>query len=174
MKKQISAHNSKILRQNDDPIEDIPCNCSDRESCPVEGQCNATNVIYQATVTELPPTPNQVQNNPPVTHTYVGLTASKVKTRLSNHTKSINNRRYSKETKLSIKIWQLKDQGLDFELKWKILERAQPFSPISGVCGLCTLEKWYIIFKPEKATLNKREEIAGHCFHRKTALLKNS
>ena len=78
-----------------------------------------------------------------------------------------------KETRLSRKIWEIKDEGLDFEIKWKILERAQPFSPISGVCGLCTLEKWYILFKSEEASLNK-EEIAGHCFHKEPALLKNS
>ena len=62
----------------------------------------------------------------------------------------------------------------NFEITWKILARAQPYSPISGVCGLCTQEKWYILFQPELASLNKREEIAGHCFHRDLALLKNS
>ena len=33
---------------------------------------------------------------------------------------------------------------------------------------------FYILFKSEEASLNKREEIAGHCFHREQALLKNS
>ena len=143
-------------------------------NCPVEGQCQKTNVVYQATVTELPPVPNEVQNAPPKTHTYVGLTASSFKDRYSNHKKSIKHRKYSKETKLSLKIWELKEEGIDSEIKWKILERAQPFSPISGVCGLCTLEKWYILFKPELASLNKREEITGHCFHKEPALLENS
>ena len=68
----------------------------------------------------------------------------------------------------------MKEKGIEFELKWKILDRAQPFSPISGVCGLCTQEKWYILFKPELSTLNRREDILVHCFHKEQALLKNS
>ena len=118
--------------------------------------------------------PPQNQNEAPQTHTYVGLTSSKFKERLANHKKSFNHRKYGKETTLSQKIWQLKDEGVNFEVKWKILERAQPFSPISRVCRLCTTEKWYILFQPELATVNKRDEIAGHCFHRAPALLKNS
>ena len=100
--------------------------------------------------------------------------ATSFKERFRNHTKSINHRKYSKETKLSRKIWQLRDEGSNFELRWKILARAQPFSPITGVCGLCTEEKWYILFRPNLASLNKREEIAGHCFHKAPALLKKS
>ena len=65
-------------------------------------------------------------------------------------------------------------EGIDYEIKWKILSRAQPFSPITGVCGLSTQEKWYILFRADLASLNKREEIAGHCFHMAPALLKNS
>ena len=108
-------------------------------------------------------------------HIYIwGLTSSKFKERWANHKKSINHKKYGKETTLSKKIWELKEMGQDFELKWKILERAQPFSPVSGVCGLCTQEKWYILFKPELSTLNRREEILGHCFHKEPALLKNS
>ena len=92
----------------------------------------------------------------------------------SNHKKSINHNKCSKETTLSKRLWQLKEMEVNFELKWKILDRAQPFSPVSWVCGLCTLEKWYILFKPELSTLNRREEILGHCFHKVPALLKNS
>ena len=40
------------------------------------------------------------------------------------------------------------------------------FSPITGVCSLCTLEKWYILCKLENATINKKNEISNHCFHR--------
>ena len=145
----------------------------EKTKCPLEGHCQTSNIIYQATVTTLTPSPTQEQNTPPVTHTYVGL-ATSFKERFRNHTKSFNHRKYSKETKLSNKIWQLKDEGADFEIRWKILARAQPFSPITGVCGLCTQEKWYILFKPDLASLNKREEIAGHCSHRAPALLKNS
>ena len=170
LKKQIASHNSKILRENEGPQEEIPCNCRKKEECPLKGKCQTPNIIYQATITQQPTTP---ENDQPVTHTYVGL-ATSFKERFRNHTKSINHRKYSKETKLSRKIWQLKDEGSNFELRWKILARAQPFSPITGVCGLCTEEKWHILFRPNLASLNKREEIAGHCFHKAPALLKKS
>ena len=176
MKKQIAAHNAKVLRQ-ETPQEETPCNCQKKNKCPLEGKCQTPNIIYQATVTQLPPPLPNTQNDNPNIHTYVGL-ATHFKDRYANHTKSFKHRKYGKETKLSRKIWQLKDEGKkeeeDFEIKWKILARAQPFSPITGVCGLCTQEKWYILFKPDLATLNKREEIFGHCFHKEPALLKSS
>ena len=80
----------------------------------------------------------------------------------------------------------MKDQGWDYKISWKILEQAQPFFPITGVCALCTLEKWYILFKPELATINKRDfkpelatinkrdEINNHCFQKVPVLLDNT
>ena len=52
-----------------------------------------------------------------------------------------------------------------------IKSNLQPFSPISGVCNLCTLEKYYILFKPGIGTLNKREELFNYCMHKKRLLL---
>ena len=76
---------------------------------------------------------------------------------------------------LSHYIWDLKDQGKvegkDYTLKWKIVARASPFSPVTGVCELCTTEKFFITFKPHLATLNHRNEIFNHCRHKKTVLL---
>ena len=45
MKKQIAAHNAKILGQNEDPPEEEKCNCRVKGNCPVEGQCQKTNVV---------------------------------------------------------------------------------------------------------------------------------
>ena len=105
----LSAHNAKILKKDDLPQDD-PCNCRKKEECPMEGKCNSKNVIYQATITPLPPNPTQEQEDPPQneneafkTHTHVGLTSSKFKERWANHKKSINHKKYSKETTLSKK-----------------------------------------------------------------------
>ena len=62
-------------------------------------------------------------------------------------------------------------QNVDYEITWKILERAKPFSPVSRICNLCTKEKYFIIFEPEKASLNKKEELNNHCLHKFSQLL---
>ena len=78
---------------------------------------------------------------------------------------------YSKETTLSQKIWELREEGIECDIKWKLIERDQPYTPITGLCALCTLEKYYIIFKPEQATINKTNEVNNHCFHKIPVLL---
>ena len=65
----------------------------------------------------------------------------------------------------------MKDEGIEYDVSWKLIERAQPYSPITGLCALCTLEKYYIIFKPELATINKKNEVNNHCFHKVPVLL---
>ena len=159
-KKIISAHNKKILNGK---TPDPPCNCLDKHTCPLDGSCKASNIVYQATLT--------TEEEPPSVETYVGLTATDFKARHSNHKTSMNNKNYSSATTLSVKVWELKKEKISYDLKWKIIGRAQPFSPISGVCNLCTLEKYIIITKPQQSTLNKREEIFGACKHRDTHLL---
>ena len=146
-------------------------NPSDQKT--LRGQCQADNIIYQATVT---PTPDPPLGDPPdprqaETQTYVGLCSTKFKTRYAYHTKSFKWEKYSTETVLSQHIWDLKRNKIEYTISWKILDRGQQFSPVSGMCSLCTNEKYCIIFKPETASLNKRDEIFGHCLHKKPNLL---
>ena len=70
-----------------------------------------------------------------------------------------------------MRIWELRDEGIEVDTTWKILERARPFSPISGLCNLCTTEKYYLIFEPELGSINKREEINNYCKHKTPILL---
>ena len=58
-----------------------------------------------------------------------------------------------------------------FEINWKTLQHAKPFSPVNGQCALCTTEKKFIIFKPELGSLNSRNELGAHCRHKKSRLL---
>ena len=156
LKRIISAHNAKILRKNDQKTEKS-CNCRTKSKCPMNGECLTENVIYQAKI---------VTNQPkPETHTYVGLSVN-FKDRFRNHTQSMDKRKYGNQTTLSKFVWNLKDRKIDFDLTWKILDRAQPYNPIQDVCNLCTLEKYYLIFKPETATLNESEEINSFCLHK--------
>ena len=68
-------------------------------------------------------------------------------------------------------IWNLKDKNEEPKINWEVVCRAAPFSPTTGVCNLCTSEKWHIIFKPETATLNRRQELFNHCRHKEKLLI---
>ena len=53
-------------------------------------------------------------------------------------------------------IWKLKAEGINYKLTWKVIDRGIPYSPITNICNLCTKEKFYIITRPDLATINKR------------------
>ena len=171
MKRLISSHNAKVIRNSEAPPAVRTCNCRNKENCPLDGKCLTDNLVYQATIIPTPidpPSPTQTQEE---IQTYIGLTSTTFKERLGNHKKSFKHRKYCTETTLSQKLWELRDEGVECDVKWKLLDRAQPFSPITSLCALCTLEKYYIIFKPELASINKNEEINNHCLHKLPVLL---
>ena len=164
-------HNVKILK-NPQNTEDPPttppmgesepnCNCNDKPNCPLDGQCQTDHLIYQATVT---PENENSENS-------IGLTARTFKERWDEHKTSFRHERYAQETTLSGYIWKLKKENKNFNISWKIVCRASPFSPVTGQCNLCTIEKWFIIFKPEMASLNSRNELGSHCRHKQSMLL---
>ena len=162
----ISSHNSKILRQTENPVERT-CNCRQRANCPLDGNCQQDNLVYQATVS------HDGGNE----ETYIGLTSHPFKSRHANHKKSFKYLKYEKETELSKHIWNIKKKEarkmrqVNFNIKWKKLTVAKPFNPVTNICNLCTAEKYLIIFKPELGSLNKRDEIRNHCRHKIGLLL---
>ena len=58
-----------------------------------------------------------------------------------------------------------------WKIKWEIMDRAPTFNPVNRKCRLCLKEIYYIMFKPESATLNKRKELFNTCRHRTQKLL---
>ena len=74
---------------------------------------------------------------------------------------------------MSTHIWGLKARGSTFNVKWKVLDRGAPFTPVTRRCNLCTKEKFYIFRKPEMASLNSRQEVVNHCRHIAMSLLSN-
>ena len=158
MKTHISRHNNRLLNPNRD-AEDEPCDCT-RFECPLDGRCGQKNVVYQATVT----------SDDGVTMHYVGV-AVLFKSRYYGHRTSINNPDYKSATTLSKYIWKLKEEKIGFNLKWKIIDKGSPYNPITKKCNLCNKEKFYIIYKPHMATLNKRHELYTPCKHRLMPLL---
>ena len=165
----ISVHNKRIINTNFNEKKNDPpsqkCNCRKKADCPLNGNCQQKNVIYQATVTR--------QDNGKQ-ETYVGLTENEFKTRYNGHKSSFNNESKKTSTTLSEYVWELKSRKIDFITSWKVLSTAKPFSPESKKCNLCLTEKYYIIRHPHISSLNKRNELASKCRHRRKYALSNT
>ena len=166
MASYVSKHNAKILKQAGDPnSRPTPrCNCqkSKKDECPVPGACNQRGVVYQATVSS---------EGGRSVQTYVGL-AKDFKARYSKHKSSMETPSPENSTTLSTHFLSQKTAGLDPKLSWKFLKTNLPsFNPVTKKCILCINEKFYILFKPDEATLNSRSEIFSACRHKKSELL---
>lgn len=155
IQKIINKHNKRITKKPS-PIPQKTCNCRIKADCPMNGQCLTKGLIYQATVTT-----NQSER------TYIGLTENTFKTRFSSHKHTFNNPDKRHATELSSHIWTLKDKGITFNLSWRIVKKASPCNTLSAKCHLCLWEKYFIIYKPSMASLNKRREMISTCRHSK-------
>ena len=162
--KKISAHNLKILKNSSEGGDIIePCK-HHKSECPVQGKCKQKGVVYHATVES---GDNKIEH-------YIGLTETTFRQRWSTHNSSFNTRNPKNKCGLSEHIWKLQDQNISYNIKWEIVSKAKPYNPVTGVCSLCNREKYFILFKPEMATLNKRDEIVGPCLHKRGKLIVNS
>ena len=155
----ISAKNSKSLQPPKEKKK--MCNC--KQECPVGGKCLDTSIIYRATVNE----------DSGKINTYTGLTCNDFKARWGAHKHSFNNTG-ANQTTLSSYLHELNRKNMKFDLKWDIIDHAKPFNPVTGTCALCTLENFYIAFKPEGASLNLRSEIFASCRHKRRMLLQEN
>ena len=160
----LAKHNSKIRKQQ---VQTPPpgCNCQGGPgSCPVAGSCLTEVVVYQASV-------QRTDQN--ILETYTGLTSRRFKDRYYEHTADMCDQS-RKGTGLSNYIWKLKESNTPYNLTWKIIARCPPFNPSTKTCKLCLREKFFIMFRPEGASLNDRSEIFATCRHRLNKLLGNS
>ena len=165
MAKAVARHNVKVLKE-DQRVEEQPgCNCEGGPaSCPVQGSCKTKAVVYEAAVTETVSGKKE---------TYCGLTCREFKVRFNEHNNDMRKPGNRLKTKLSSHVWELKDRGIDYEIKWKLLERAPTFNPVTKKCRLCLKEKYFIMYRKENSTLNKRSEVFNTCRHRTQSLLTN-
>ena len=74
----------------------------------MQNKCLADHsIVYQATLTK---------------QAYVGLTESTFKTRYNNHKTSFPNLTKRNATELSKHIWDLKNNYVEYDIKWTILK----------------------------------------------------
>jgi len=160
-----NAHNNRLLekqkQQNKTPRK--KCNCREKESCPLKGNCQECRVIYQA--------PVETTENEPAT--YIGLSEGPFKLRYANHRSSFKNKEKANQTELSKYIWQLTNKNIKHNISWKILRKAKPYNTITKRCNLCLRECFFILYKPNMCTLNKRNKLLSTCQHSKKFFLCN-
>ena len=155
----ISARNAKLLAPPQEKVEKM-CNCRVKNACPLEGKCLSKSVVYKATVKQ----DNQKIN------TYIGLTSNHFKKRFYSHNHSFKNPDVN-QTSLSNHIRKLKEEKIEHTIHWEQIDQARVFSPVTGICALCTKEKFHITFKPGVGPLNKKSEMFSNCRHKRRVLL---
>ena len=126
-----------------------------------DARCKDASVMYQATLKE--------EGKPD--ETYVGVSYPSWKLRYNNHTASFRHKAKKGESGLAGHIWQLKDQGREYSLRWRTLARLPSYNPSTNSCRLCLREKYTIMFKPELSSLNQKDEFFSHCRHKLAKLL---
>ena len=161
----MKTHNSGVLRRTDQTsrgrLQKL-CNCRKAEQCPLNGQCLATNIVYRASV-------KAAGCDAPML--YYGVTERTFKQRYANHLTSFRHDMHSSATELSKYIWDLKGKDTDYNVTWAICKRAPAYSSASKRCQLCLTEKLCITTADRRTLLNKRQEIASTCRHRRKFLL---
>ena len=165
MKQILSRHNAKVA-YSDMPQPPPGCNCrGGRAVCPLDGACLTEGVIYEAKVT-------RVDNNQ--SEFYTGVTVGPFKRRYYGHSYDLRHRSQRSSTCLSKYVWDLKDLDIPHNISWKIIARGRGFNPTTRSCQACLKEKYFIMFRPEGATINARSEFYTTCRHRLKLLLGNT
>ena len=59
-------------------------------------------------------------------------------------------------------VWKLKDEGREFDVRWKILQQHTTFNPTNNSCRLCLSEKFTIMFQPQ----SHWDEFYTPCMHK--------
>ena len=143
------------------------CNCRGGPgNCPVQGKCQDRGVVYKTTLTERGGT-----GTPP--RTYIGMTGRWFKERWDEHKYDIRHPGEKEKTKLSTHCWDLQARGINYDLEWKIIDRATTFNPTTKKCRVCLKEKYHIMYSKDSHPLNKRQEIFSTCRHMPQKRLSN-
>ena len=153
----INSHNKKILGDNK-PLQRGGCNCRNKESCPLNGECLTDNLMYERTVSS-----SEVDYPD---KKYVGISEPPWKQRFRNHERDCNNEDYATTTELSKEVWKIKKKGFIPNVTWRIIKQIPAYNPATKRCMLCIGEKMEILERDPKNLLNQRSELISTCRHR--------
>ena len=83
-----------------------PCNCQNKDGCPLDGHCNVSQIIYKATVK------SPVMDD----YNYYGQ-AKTFKERFRNHISSFGNIACKQKCTLKKFVWKLQDRNKPFQIR---------------------------------------------------------
>ena len=162
----IKSHNKKVLSNDESKSSKSSCNCRDKSSSPLNGNCLQQNVIYCSKVILR----NQYTNK---NHPHnIGLTESSFKDRLYKHKNFFQYESKRNATELFNFIWDQKNKNIDVSLECSIPDKPKPYLPGSRNCMLCLTGKYHILFSG-LYLLNKRNELVSKCRHENKYYLSN-
>ena len=102
---------------------------------------------------------------------YIGSTEPPFKQRYGRHTYTFRHAEIGKkETALSKYIWRLRDEGIEGEISWKIIQKAIPYKCGTRRCDVCLSEKYQIakaMRENRSNILNKKHEMVSKCLHQR-------
>ena len=159
----IKSRNKQLLQHSELSHDSKPreCNCRVKDACPLNGKCLTESLVYKATLT-----------GGDEQFCYVGMTEGPFKNRYNGHASSFRLERYRSATKLSEKVWTLRDCGIDFHIDWSIMRRGTLYKVGRTTCDLSTSEKLEIVKRAsDPGLLNDRTEILAKCRHKRKFLI---
>ena len=155
----INSHNKKILKNNSEPENPKTCNCTKNNTCPLNKNCLASEIVYEATISSGLEHYEEKK--------YIGLCETTFKKRFANHNQSFTSEKHRSSTSLSKEYWKIKELNGQPNVTWKILRKSKSFRPESRNCQLCINEKYEIANYTGNNLLNTRTEIIAKCRHRR-------
>ena len=162
MKSIITKHNTEVAREKESNKRSCNCPSSQRENCPLDGNCYMENVVYKAEVSITG------EGSPKF---YIGCSKPPFKHRLAVHKKSFTCRSYN-QTSLSEYVWKMKDEGKETKIRWNILKRTSGYNSVTKSCALCLSEKFLIATHPKETLINTKNELVNKCRHDKAFTLE--
>ena len=138
----IASHNAKIIGKGEAVATKRKCSCpeKDKPNCPLDCECLAENIIYQAKIEALPPKrarlEDEVEKDPRVlkVQTYMGRTKPPWKSRRDNHTASFKNIGQRTDSGLSKYVWDLKGLKRGYKINWSLITKSSSYSPPPAAC----------------------------------------
>ena len=149
----ISSHNKKVLSEPVQPEDNPDCNCRNKATCPLNGKCQQSDVVYQCHIQSSIDDAGKY---------YIGLTGNTFKSRWNTHKFTLNHEESTNHTQLSNHYWDLKRNEVEPILSWEIIDHASSYRNGSKRCNLCLTEKFNIITS-KRELVNTKSELISKC-----------